>query len=70
MINDNAGTVYYQDGYVELLAFNPNQINDAYGTMVIKAYPKNTVFSTTRNKIIAIDDTDPDSITINVTAIQ
>ena len=70
VINDNAGTVYYQDGYVELLAFNPNQINDAYGTMVIKAYPKNTVFSTTRNKIIAIDDTDPDSITINVTAIQ
>jgi len=70
IINEEAGTIYYNDGYIVLYSFNPNLISDAYGTMVIKANPKNAVFSTTKNKIIAVDTSDPNSIIVNVSAIS
>jgi len=69
IINESAGIIYYDEGYIYLSSFNPNQISDAYGTMVIKAVPNNSVFSSSKNKIIAIDTTDPNSIAINVSAI-
>lgn len=68
-INDNIGTVYYNEGYIQLEGFNPNLVRDAYGTLVIKAYPENTVFSASKNKILAIDSTDPESIKINLSAL-
>jgi hypothetical protein len=70
IINNDAGTVYYDGGYISLVSFNPNLISDAYGTMVIKAYPKNTILSATKNKVLALDTTDPNSIIINVSAIN
>lgn len=70
IINDNIGTVFYDTGYIELNSFNPNLINDALGTMVIKAYPKNNVFSMNKNKVLALDTTDPNSINIQVSALE
>lgn len=70
IINDNIGTVYYDVGHVELNSFKPNLILDALGTMVIKAYPKNNVFSLDKNKILALDVTDPNSISVKVSAIE
>lgn len=70
IINDNIGTVYYETGRIELNSFSPNLILDALGTMVIKAYPKENVFSMSKNKILALDVTDPNSIRIRVSAIE
>ena len=67
MINAKAGIVYYDSGLVQINSFKPNLIMDALGTLVIKAYPKNNVFSVSRNKILAIDPSDPESIIVNVT---
>lgn len=68
-ISDDAGTIYYDTGIVNITNFNPVLVQDAFGTMVAKAIPKNTVFSVTKNKILAIDSTDPESIKINVIAV-
>lgn len=70
IINDNIGTVDYQTGIVELTSFNPNLVLDALGTMTIKAYPKNNIFSFDRNKILTLDYTDPNSILVKVSAIE
>lgn len=70
VINENAGIVYYNEGYVKLEAFNPNLIVDALGTMVVKAYPNTSVFTVSKNKLLALDATDPDSINIKVSAIE
>lgn len=69
-ITDEAGTVYYDTGLVKLVNFRPIQVQDAFGTLVVKAYPKNSVFSTKRNKILTIDTTDPESIKINTNAVE
>lgn len=70
IIEPNAGTVYYDLGRIELNSFKPSLIKDALNTMVIKAHPKNNVFSMDKNKILALDVTDPTSITIKVSAIE
>lgn len=70
IINDTAGTIYYDTGVVVLNDFSPVSVEDAYGTIVVKAYPKNTVFSVSKNKILSLDSTDPEALKINVTAVQ
>lgn len=70
VINANAGTIYYDDGYLTLDNFNPISVNDPFGTMVFKAQPNTNVFSTTRNAILTLDSTDPAAIDIRVGAVQ
>lgn len=69
IINDNIGTVYYDDGYISLQNFSPITVADAFGTLTFKAVPKVTVFSTTRNAILTLDTTDPSSIEIKISAV-
>ena len=70
VINDEIGTIFYDEGYIQLTSFAPVRIFDAYNTMVVKAYPKNSIFSASRNKIFALDITDPESIQVNVGAVR
>jgi hypothetical protein len=70
IINEEAGTIHYDTGIVVLNDFSPVSVEDAYGTVVVKAYPKNTVFSVSKNKILALDSTDPESLKINVLAVE
>jgi hypothetical protein len=69
VINSNAGTIYYDDGYLVLDSFMPTFVSDPYGTLVFKANPNTNVFSTTRNAILTLDDTDPAAIDIRVSAV-
>lgn len=69
IINDNVGTVYYEEGYIQLIDFSPITVADAYGTLTFKATPKVGVFSTTRNAILTLDSTDPSSIDIKVSPV-
>lgn len=66
IINSEAGTIYYDDGYLVLSNFRPTFINDPFGTLVFKATPNTNVFSTTRNAILTLDITDPAAIDVRV----
>jgi hypothetical protein len=70
VINNNAGTIYYNQGYIELNNFAPVSVKDPFGTMVFKAQPETNVFSTTRNAILTVDITDPAAIDIRVGAVS
>jgi len=70
VINNNVGTIYYDDGYIVLDSFAPTFVNDPFGTMTFKASPNTNVFSTTRNAILTLDDTDPAAIDIRVGVVQ
>lgn len=70
IINPDAGTIYYDDGYIVLNNFNPVSVNDPYGTMTFKASPNTNVFSTKRNAILTLDDSDPAAIDIRVGTVE
>lgn len=70
IMNENAGTIYYDEGLVTLDNFNPITISDAFGTMVLKSTPATTAFSTKRNSILTLDITDPGAIQIVVKAVE
>lgn len=67
---NNIGTIYYNDGYIQLNNFTPVSIKDPFGTMVFKAQPETNVFSTTRNAILTLDSTDPASIEVRVGVVS
>ena len=66
IVNPNAGTIFYDDGYLTLDNFMPTSVNDPFGTITFKASPNTNVFSTTRNAILTLDSTDPAAIDIRV----
>jgi hypothetical protein len=70
VITQNIGTIYYDEGYIQLDSFMPISVNDAFGTMTFKAQPNTNVFSTTRNAILTLDSTDPASIDIRVSTVS
>ena len=70
IIEPDAGTIYYDDGYIVLNNFRPTSVNDPYGTMTFKAQPNTNVFSTSRNAILTLDDTDPAAIDIRVGTVE
>jgi hypothetical protein len=68
ILNANAGTVNYADGTVVLTDFNPSAINNSLGILSIQAVPTSTIISSARDKIITLDNTDPNAINVNVVA--
>jgi hypothetical protein len=66
ILNNEAGIIYYDEGRVELLNFKPISVNDAYGTMTLKSFPATNAFSTKRNCILTLDNTDPTAIEVQV----
>jgi hypothetical protein len=69
ILNSTAGTVNYSIGEVILTNFNPIQINNSpLGVLSLSAVPKNTIISSSRDKIITLDNTDVNAINVNVTA--
>lgn len=70
IINPNIGSVYYQEGYIELYNFAPITVSDPFGTLVFKAIPNTSVFTSKRNAILTLDITDPASTQINIQQIS
>lgn len=70
VINNAAGEIFYDDGYVQLNNFSPTSIRDPFGTLVFKAYPATNVFSTKRNAILTLDTSDPTSIDVRVGTVN
>jgi hypothetical protein len=68
ILNSNAGTVNYADGIVTLTDFNPSAINNPLGILSVQAIPTSTIISSARDKIITLDNTDPNAINVNIIA--
>jgi hypothetical protein len=68
ILNSNAGTVNYDEGVVTLTDFNPSAINNPLGILSVQAVPTSTIISSSRDKIITLDNTDPNAINVNIIA--
>lgn len=68
ILNSNAGTVNYEEGIVSLVDFNPSAINNPLGILSIQAVPTSTIIFSSRDKIVALDNTDPNAINVNIIA--
>jgi hypothetical protein len=66
IFDSNAGTINYLTGKVTLTNFSPLTINNDLGRFTISVVPDSTIVSSTYNKIIAVDNFDPEAITVNV----
>lgn len=68
ILNTNAGTIDYQNGIVTLDNFNPYQVNNPLGILTLQVVPNSTIISSSRDKIITLDNTDANAINVNLTA--
>lgn len=68
ILNANAGTVDYTQGIVTLIDFNPSAINNPLGILSVQVVPTSTIISSSRDKIITLDNTDPNAINVNIIA--
>jgi len=68
ILNDNVGTIDYVNGVITLNSFNPVEIDNIFGQLMISSTPASSIFSSSFNRIITIDPFDPNSVSVNVTA--
>ena len=68
VFNGNIGTVDYKSGIITLNAFAPIQVDNPLGQLTVTAKPVSTIISSSYNRIITVDEFDPQSIIVNVTA--
>lgn len=66
ILNSNAGTINYYTGLITLTDFAPTAIDNTLGQFIISATPDSTIISSTYNKIITVDDFDPDAVVVKV----
>jgi hypothetical protein len=68
ILNANAGTVEYDTGIVTLTDFTITAVNNPLGVLSIQAVPTSTIISSSRDKIITLDTTDPNAINVDIIA--
>lgn len=68
ILNPEAGTIDYNKGVVTLNDFAPISINNELGAFNITAMPDSTIISSSFNRIVALDEFDPDAIKVTVIA--
>ena len=69
VITEDIGTINYQTGVITLNSFAPVSIDDPFGTMILKTVPKKKVFSSVRNRIVTLDNSDPSAIITTINAV-
>jgi len=68
IFDGNIGTVDYNEGIITLNAFAPLTVDNPLGQLTMTASPTTTIVSSSYNRIITVDEFDPQSIVVNVTA--
>lgn len=68
VFNSNVGTVDYNLGIVTLNALSPINVDNELGQLTLSANPTSTIVSSSFNRIITVDEFDPQAIIVNVTA--
>lgn len=68
ILNSAVGTVDYETGLVQLNSFNPLGISNELAELTITANPSTSIISSSFNRIITVDQFDPNAIIVNLTA--
>ena len=68
VFDGNIGTVDYKSGIITLNAFAPIVVDNELGQLTMTVTPASTIISSSYNRIITLDEYDPQSIIVNVTA--
>jgi hypothetical protein len=68
ILNSSAGTIDYNKGVVVLKDFAPISINNELGVFNVSAMPDSTIVSSSFNRIVSLDEFDPDAIKVTVIA--
>ena len=68
VFDGNIGTVDYNSGIITLNAFAPITVDNELGLLTMTATPSTSIISSSYNRIITVDEYDPQSIIVNVTA--
>jgi hypothetical protein len=68
ILDPTAGTIDYENGIVSLIDFSPSDVNNVLGILSIQAIPNSTIISSSRDKIITLDNTDTNAVNVNITA--
>lgn len=66
ILNSTAGTVDYAKGLITLIDFKPQTINNDLKQLSINVIPDSTILTSVMDKILTLDDTDPEAITVNL----
>lgn len=69
ILNSDAGTIDYINGKVTLTNFAPITVDNDLGQFTISVTPESNIISSTFNKIVALDEFDPEAITVTVNAV-
>ena len=68
ILSDDVGSIDYYNGIITLVNFNPYDVNDPLGQLTLTATPSTTIIESNKNRIVSIDDFDPQAVVVNVTA--
>jgi hypothetical protein len=68
ILNANAGKIDYSSGIITLTDFSPYGVNNDLGRLTISASPTTSIISSSYNRIITVDEFDPNAITVKVIA--
>jgi hypothetical protein len=68
VLNNNLGTIDYNNGAITLNSFGPIQVDNDLGQLSVTANPTTNIISSSYNRIITIDPFDASAITVNVIA--
>lgn len=68
ILEDNIAIVDYYNGTITFTNFNPYDVNDPLGQLTLTATPQSTIIESVKNRIVSIDEFDPQAVVVNVTA--
>ena len=68
ILDPNAGKIDYSSGIVTLTDFSPYGVNNDLGQLTVSASPTTSIISSSYNRIITVDEFDPNAITVKVIA--
>jgi hypothetical protein len=68
IFNSNIGTIDYTGGVITLNNFNPYNVDNDLGQLIVSVKSTTSIISSTYNRIITVDPYDPNAIVVNVIA--
>jgi hypothetical protein len=69
VLNNNAGTIYYSNGTIQLVNFGPSAVGSVDGSLSIYAQPEDSTFAASHNIVLAYNNGDSSALSINLTTV-
>ena len=68
ILEDNIAIIDYFNGVINFTNFNPYEVNDPLGQLTLTATPQTSLIQSTKNRIVSIDEFDPQAVVVSVVA--